>query len=183
MTEAWGRPPPGPHLQAGNRAQETTARLRDARDDDADGLIALIAGCYAEYPGCVLDVDGEAPELRGIATAFARRDGRFWVAERGGGIVGSVGCAPADGVAGALELFKLYVALPARRAGLGSRLCELVEAEARKRGCQTLVLWSDTRFVDAHRLYERLGYRRQADTRPLFDLSGSVEAHFIRPLA
>lgn len=159
-----------------------TARLRDARDDDADGLIALIAGCYAEYPGCVLDVDGEAPELRGVASAFARRGGRFWVAERDRRIVGSVGCAPAGGDDGALELFKLYVARSARRAGLGSRLCGLVEGEARRHGRRRLVLWSDTRFVDAHRLYERLGYRRQPATRSLGDLSASVEAHFIKPL-
>ena len=39
-------------------------QIRDARDDDEPGLIALIAGVFAEYPGCVMDVDGELPELR-----------------------------------------------------------------------------------------------------------------------
>lgn len=31
--------------------------LRDAADGDGPGLIALIGGCFADYPGCVLAVD------------------------------------------------------------------------------------------------------------------------------
>jgi len=42
--------------------------IRVARDDDEAGLVALIGGCFAEYPGCLLDVDGEIPELRAVAT-------------------------------------------------------------------------------------------------------------------
>jgi hypothetical protein len=43
-------------------------------------------------------------------------------------------------------------------------------------------LWSDTRFLDAHRLYERLGYRRTGRTRELHDLSDTVEYEFDKPL-
>src|SRR5262245_25285190 len=98
--------------------------VRDARDDDAEGLIALIGGCFSEYPGCLLDVDGELPELRAIATAFREWGGRFWVAERGGRVVGCVGFSPGkkDGYA---ELKKLYVEKPAREAGLGDTLCRM----------------------------------------------------------
>jgi hypothetical protein len=42
--------------------------IRPGRDSDAAGFIALIGACWAEYPGCVLDVDGELPELRALAT-------------------------------------------------------------------------------------------------------------------
>lgn len=38
--------------------------IRDGRDSDSEQLITLIESVYAEYPGCVLDVDGEAPHLR-----------------------------------------------------------------------------------------------------------------------
>ncbi|MBX6374229.1 MAG: GNAT family N-acetyltransferase, partial [Acetobacteraceae bacterium] len=55
--------------------------LRPGRDDDAEGFIALIGACWAEYPGCVLDVDGEVPELRALATHFARQGGALWAAE------------------------------------------------------------------------------------------------------
>jgi putative acetyltransferase len=152
-------------------------RIRDARDDDADDLIALIAGCFADYPGCVLEVPGEAPELRMIATAYSKLGGRFWVAEQDARVVGCVGFVPLPAQSGA-ELRKLYVHRRARRRGLGARLSMLVEDEARSRGARYVELWSDTRFLDAHRLYQRLGYVRGTATRDLHDMSGSVEYHF-----
>ncbi len=154
--------------------------IRDARDNDSGGLIRLIAGCYAEYPGCVLDVEGEAPELIAPATWHTEAGGRMWVAERDGAIVGSVALLPA--AKGSMELKKLYVASEVRRFGLGARLCWLVEAEARSRGATVLDLWSDTRFEDAHRLYEGRGYERGPDTRELHDASESVEHYFSKSL-
>jgi putative acetyltransferase len=155
--------------------------IRDARDDDADALIALLGGVFAEYPGCVLDVDAEMPELRAIRSHFAERGGRMWVAAHGDRVVGSVGFTPsADGRG--LELRKLYVHASARRQGLGGRLCALVEDEARRRGAGFVELWSDTRFLDAHRLYAKRGYERGPETRELHDLSATVEYFFRRAL-
>ena len=151
--------------------------IRAARDDDAEALIALIAAVFEEYPGCILDVDGEAPELRAIATASARRGGGFWVEEEGSRVVGSVGLSPVPETDG-IELLKLYVAREARRKGLGERLVRFVEQEARRRGALFLELWTDTRFRDAHRLYERLGFRGGAETRELHDRSASVEYYY-----
>ena len=42
--------------------------IRRGHNCDADGFIALIGACWAEHPGVVLDVDGELPELRALAT-------------------------------------------------------------------------------------------------------------------
>lgn len=156
-------------------------RIRPARDGDAEQLIALIGGVFEEYPGCVLDVDGEAPELRAIASRFRAWGGRFWVAERDRVVVGSVGVSPARDPAGA-ELRKLYVHRSARRGGLGTRLCELVEADARARGARFVELWSDRRFLDAHRLYEGRGYERGEATRELHDRSSTVEYYFRKEL-
>lgn len=154
--------------------------IRDARDDDADQLIALIGGVFAEYPGCILDVDGEIPELRAIATAFRDQGGRFWVAEDAGRVVACVGYKPKGS---GLELCKLYVAREGRRRGLGSALCGLVEKEARARSAACVELWSDTRFLDAHRLYEGRGYVRGPEIRPLHDRSNSLEYYFRLDLA
>jgi putative acetyltransferase len=153
-------------------------KIRDARDEYGDQLIHLIASCYAEYPGCVLDVDGEAPELRAIASTHAGAGGRFWVAESDGQIIGSVGLLPGED--GVVEMKKVYVAKDARRMGLGRRLVSLAEAEAMSRGARGIELWSDTRFDDAHRLYEQRGYVRDPKTRELHDASKSVEYFFRR---
>ena len=36
---------------------------RSGQDSDGPGIIALIAACWAPYPGCVMDVHGECPDL------------------------------------------------------------------------------------------------------------------------
>lgn len=160
----------------------TSFPIRDARDEDAWDLIGLIAGCWSEYMGCILDVHGEVPELLAIATHFEKLGGRFWVAtDDRDRAFASVGIGPSDNPATAL-LHKLYVGKYARRQGLGEALVRMVEDEARSLGYQAVDLWSDTRFGDAHRLYERLGYVRQPETRDLMDLSSSIEYHFVKQL-
>ena len=156
-------------------------QIRAASDDDADGLIALIDGCWSEYSGLILDVDREEQQLRAIATHFQARNGQFWVAQLGQDIVGCVGVAPASDPAGA-ELHKLYVCREVRRSGLGGRLADCVEQAANKEAAAFVELWSDTRFTTAHRFYERRGYVRLSDTRDLDDLSNSTEYHFRKAL-
>jgi putative acetyltransferase len=158
-----------------------TLLIRDARDDDAWDLIGLIAACWAEYPGCILDVHGEEPWLLAPASAYTEQGGRLWVAELAGRVVASVALRPAaepDGMA----LKSLYVARSARRRGLGDRLAALVEERAREQGAAHVELWTDTRFLDAHRLYERRGYVRGPHTRELHDLSRSVEYYYRKQL-
>ena len=100
--------------------------IRAAQDSDGDGLAALIFGCWAEYPGCVIDAR-ENPEFWQIATWSSDQGGRFWVAEDRGRIVASAGLLPTADRAGQ-ELAKLYVAREARRQGLAGRLIAMVEA-------------------------------------------------------
>ena len=81
----------------------------------------------------------------------------FFVAERGGEIVGTAGLTEH----GSLE--RLYVLPTARGGGLGSALLTAVVDEARRRGHARLEIWSDKLLVDAHRLYERHGARIVAE--------------------
>lgn len=155
--------------------------IRSARDEDSDGLIRLIGDVFAEYPGCILDVDSEMPELRQPASAAKADDGRWWVAELDGRLVGSIAVVPDDEAT--MELKKLYVASEARRRGLGAHLVTLVESEAKVRGCNRVTLWTDTRFEDAHRLYSRLGFVRAARTRLLNDLSNTIEFLYAKELS
>lgn len=155
--------------------------LRVARDSDGPGVISLIGSVYAEYPGCILDVEAEEPDLLAIATAYSRKGGNFWVAVSDGAVIGCVGWVP-----GLLdrpsELKKLYVSGRCRRRGVASGLLALVEATARERGATTLELWSDTRFVDGHRFYSAMGFEQQRETRELFDLSNTTEYRFVKRL-
>ena len=153
--------------------------IRDARDDDGDALIALIEACWADYPGCYFDVDGEHAELRCFASHYTGKGGRAWIAECSGKVVGSAAVEPASGGA---HIQSLYVDPALRRQGLARRLIDLVEEEAKKSGAGAIDLWTDTRFTAAHAFYERLGYRRQPGTRSLDDASRSVEYNYVKTL-
>jgi putative acetyltransferase len=154
--------------------------IRSARDEDSEGLILLISNAFSEYPGCVLDVDVDMPELRKPATAVVKESGRWWIAELDGAVVGSVAVTPEQKTI--VELKKLYVSPLARRRGLGAHLVALAESEARSREARTLFLWTDTRFEDAHRLYDRLGFIRAPGTRALNDGSNTIEYHYAKDL-
>jgi GNAT superfamily N-acetyltransferase len=154
-----------------------SAHLRPAVDDDSWDVIALIGACWSEYPGCVMDVHGECPDLLAPASAYHSRGGAFWVATDGcGTVIATVGWRPLD--SGAVELERLYVNRRWRRRGLAATLADLVERVADDRGAGAIELWSDTRFADAHRFYERRGYLRAGPDRDLGDLSRTREHHF-----
>jgi GNAT superfamily N-acetyltransferase len=155
--------------------------IRPGRDEDADGVIRLIGDCWSEYPGCVLDVDGEVPELRALASYFGDAGGALWVAEQDGRVVGMAAARPM-GQDSAFEICKVYVAKDQRGSGLAHRLMGTAEDFARNSGAARLVLWTDTRFEAAHRFYEKRGFVRQGAIRILDDLSHSLEFRYVKPL-
>lgn len=153
--------------------------IRHATDDDGPALSALIAGVFAEYEGCLFDpaeFDFVTP-----ATAFTGGGGAIWVAEGEARIVGTIGVAPTS-EAGVAQIHQLYVAADHRRRGLAPRLVDLALAHAAAGGAGAVRLWSDTRFLDAHRFYERHGFQRLPAVRYLADLSSSWEFGFCRRL-
>ncbi len=155
--------------------------LRPVVDTDAEQLTALIGAVFAEYPGCVLDLDGLDRDLLAPAREARERGGPWWVVERHERIIATIGAGPlrADGH---VELKRLYVHTDHRRQGLAARLVGRVERHAAEVGAQAVDLWSDTRFGDAHRLYRRLGYVDTGDRRELDDPSATTERRFRRPL-
>ena len=159
--------------------------LRPGEDSDAWDVIALIGACWSEYPGCVMDVHGECPDLLAPATAYHRRGGRLWVAtDPCGTVAAMVGWVPGpDGeTTRPSELQRLYVSARWRRRGIAAALADLVEATATEHRADHIELWSDTRFADAHRFYERRGYTRAGPDRALGDLSHTVEHHYRKAL-
>lgn len=154
--------------------------LRPGHDSDAAGIIALIGTCWAEYPGCVMDLDGEVPELRALASHYARQNGTLWVAEQHGRVVGLVATKPLAG--STWEICKMYAYADQRGTGLAQTLCATAEAHARARGATAMRLWTDTRFDRAHRFYEKSSYLRDGPIRALGDLSNTLEFEYAKPL-
>lgn len=117
-------------------------------------------------------MDREEPWLRALASHYRHRGGALWVADDGG-VAGMIATLPRR--AAEWEIAKVYVSPDRHGTGLAHTLLDHAEAHALVRGAVRLTLWTDTRFVRAHRFYERRGYERFGQVRALHDLSGSLE--------
>lgn len=157
------------------------AAVRPASDADSAAIIEIVRTCWTAYPGVVVDIDGEMPELRCFASHCEALGGCAWVAERDGRVVGCIGMTP-DEDPGTWLLVKLNVLPEARRRGIAAALVREAETAARARDAVRMALWSDTRFVESHTLYAALGYERMAMARDLGDLSNTVEYRFRKSL-
>ncbi|MCC6659994.1 MAG: GNAT family N-acetyltransferase [Phycisphaerales bacterium] len=129
--------------------------IRAARRDDAASIRAIVTRVYADY-SYVLDTQREDTHLADPVSYFADGGGGAWVAEVGGAVAGSAAVKIHGPDA---EIKTVYVAHEFRRRGLARRLTARAIEHARSRGCRVM-LWSDTLFHEAHRLYESLGFVR-----------------------
>jgi len=68
-----------------------------------------------------------------------------------------------------------------RKQGLGEDLTKLAIKFVLMKNAKKIILWSDTRFTKAHRLYERLGFKKSGE-RELDDLNRSIESGYERGL-
>jgi GNAT superfamily N-acetyltransferase len=76
-------------------------------------------------------------------------------------------------VVGEAEFRMLAVAPAARGRGIGADLARWCVDQAREQGCTALVISSLDRMKSAHRLYERMGFRRlpERDWAPAPDIT------------
>lgn len=159
------------------------AVVRLSRAEDADGLSRLIARSWADYPGSVYDRHGEMAPLDDIQAYYEGMGGIHWSIIREDQIVGCLGAAPIESEVGkAWEMTKVYVSPLQRRSGFARLLVGLAEEHAAERNADQMILWTDMRFVTAHRFYERQGYQTDGRRRALDDLSRSVEYFYSKRL-
>jgi len=95
-------------------------------------------------------------------------------------IVGSVGVERLD--ADSAELHRLYLDARLRGQGTGRALLESALAWCRAERISQMILWSDTRFDQAHRLYTRMGFRQTGERILPDDANQTREYRFERPV-
>ncbi len=135
--------------------------IRPAVLDDLPAIVAMLA----HDP---LGVQRESPDdLTPYTAAFERlaKDPRQHqvVAVRGNRVVGTLQLTVIPGLSrrGATRSIIEAVRIHAdeRGGGLGTRLIEWAIDESRRQNCQLVQLTSDVARTDAHRFYERLGFK------------------------
>jgi len=137
-------------------------RIRPATEGDARAVTELWTDAYSGRG----EGEGRRAPYEEWEFVEAIERCRLSVAELGGETVAVVAFSPPDApekvVArpGEAELSRLAVAAGARRLGVGRALAQLCAEQAREAAASALVLWSRPHQVQAHRLYESLGFRR-----------------------
>ena len=132
---------------------------------------------FAEY-GFIFDPSTEVPDLRDFGRHYQAPGGEFFVVREEDLIVGSVGVERLD--TNTAELHRLYLDAHLRGQGAGSALVGAVLDWCRAQGISRLILWSDTRFDLAHRLYTRTAFRRTGERSLPGDVNESREYRFER---
>ena len=141
----------------------------------AEGAIEAIRLVYEEY-GFTWEPKGYHADLFDVRGQYLVEGHRFWVYVEENRVLGTgaleaypllpgplgktveiegkVRVAATDG-----SVERLYVHPEARRRGIASALMETIMKAARTDDLTALEVWSDKRFLAAHRLYEKLGAR------------------------
>ena len=158
------------------RARLTVA---PARREDVPGVIDLIGRVFREY-GWTFVPSVELPDLCAFERHYEPPRGAFFIVRQRGRIVGSVGVERLDDASA--ELHRLYLDAHLRGHGTGRALVEQVLDWCRQSRIAHLALWSDTRFDQAHRLYERMGFAQTGERTLPEDINQTREYRFERPV-
>ena len=136
--------------------------VHHARPDEFDRIAELTVRVYVEGD---LASAGYTPELADVAGRAGRAD-LLVVRDEDGRVVGSVALV-LDGDFGEVTTsdeeaaFRMLVVDPAARGrGIGELLVTTCTDRARAAGKRRMVLSTGPSMTAAHRLYERLGFRR-----------------------
>lgn len=128
--------------------------IRDAGPADAEAVAALLT--QLGYPSGVSDVEERLDRLRIVGD-------RVVVAEADGKVAGlaHLQVTPAlERERPAARIGALVVDEAFRGRGIGRALLDVLEGEARLRGCELIYLTTSEGRDDAHAFYERVGLKR-----------------------
>jgi GNAT superfamily N-acetyltransferase len=124
--------------------------VRRATAADLPSIDDVVAAAYATYLGRM--DRPPAPMLRDYAEAVG--DGTVWVT--GNPVTGLIALIPAGD---SLLIENVAVHPAAQGTGLGRRLLDFAEQEARRLGLRRLTLYTNEVMTENHAIYTHLGYR------------------------
>ncbi len=102
---------------------------------------------------------GEQPDLLDIPGFYQRGGGNFWVALHGGEVVGTIALLDIGNGQGALRKMFVKEAFRGSAHGVASRLLGALLRWCADRGLRNVFLGTTSRFLAAHRFYEKNGFR------------------------
>lgn len=153
-------------------------RILPATKDDIPELTAIIGAVFEEY-GWIFDAAEELPDFLNYERYYVGTEHRLftvWVDERRAGCI-AVKVGPEGPY-----LSRVYLKKEVRGRGIGRMMTEFAFEEARSRGFTHIHLWTDTRLLTAHKMYEATGFTRMPVIRALHEINISFEVRYDREL-
>lgn len=151
---------------------------------DQQGVVALISGIQRGEFGLSITPEDQ-PDL-GDIDGFYRSQGRpglgeFWVAEAAGTVVGCIALLDIGNRQAALRKMFVHADWRGSEPGVARALLSALLAHARACAVAEIFLGTTTRFLAAHRFYEKHGFARveKGDLPPTFPVM-AVDSVFYR---
>ncbi|MBY3484872.1 GNAT family N-acetyltransferase [Rhizobium laguerreae] len=137
--------------------------IRLARREDLPALVAMFSADALGGHGDTTEPEAFPEYLWAFAVIEASPDQMLYVAERGGEVVGTFQTMVTTSLTGrgssAMIIEAVQTRADMRGQGLGGLMIEFAIAEAKGRGIGRVALTSNAIRKDAHRFYERLGFK------------------------
>ncbi|MBY5792922.1 GNAT family N-acetyltransferase [Rhizobium leguminosarum bv. viciae] len=137
--------------------------IRQARREDLPALVAMFAADALGGHGDTTEPEAFPDYLRAFAVIEASPDQTLYVAERGGEVVGTFQTMVTTSLTGcgssAMIIEAVQTRADMRGQGIGALMIEFAIAKAKGRGVRLVQLTSNMMRRDAHRFYERLGFK------------------------
>jgi GNAT superfamily N-acetyltransferase len=137
--------------------------IRRAREADLSALVAMFAADPLGGHGDTTDPEAYSDYVGAFATIEASSNQTLFVAEREGDVVGTFQTMITTSLnargASAMIIEAVQTRADLRGQGIGAKMIEFAIAEAKSRGMRLVQLTSNAVRKDAHRFYERLGFK------------------------
>jgi GNAT superfamily N-acetyltransferase len=137
--------------------------IREAREADLPALIAMFAADQLGGHGDTSDPEAYPEYARAFAGIAASPNQTLYVAERDADVVGTFQTMITTSLnargSSAMIIEAVQTRSDMRGQGIGARMIEFAVAEAKGRGVRLVQLTSNAVRKDAHRFYERLGFK------------------------
>jgi GNAT superfamily N-acetyltransferase len=161
-------------------------RVRPAVETEIEELIQVVREVFVEYD-MIFDALDELPDYVRFGEYYAEN-----VPSVGRPFLCTVLAPGEEGViAGCIAqrfdedgpcLSRVYLRPQYRAQGVGKWMVREFMDLLRQQGFDSMHLWTDTRFVPAHGMYEKVGFRMAGEIRSLHDVNRSFEWKMVASL-
>ncbi|MUO81033.1 GNAT family N-acetyltransferase [Agrobacterium vitis] len=138
--------------------------IRPAQESDIAAIVALFAVDDLGGHGDTTDPDALPDYLTAFRRIAASSNEILYVAERDGAVVGTFQTMVTTTLTGRGSSSMIVEAVQTRAdcrgQGIGAQMIEFCLEQAREQGLQQVQLTSNAVRLDAHRFYERLGFKK-----------------------